>query len=167
MNGASTSGAINFGDNGDLIRFLVVILAGLAGFFIFNCLAKIAFFFLGGMMGMVVATVVLSFDFVSNFLKSDTIRFLFIGMFVLVFGLWTFINERVIVIISSCLVGSYSIFVGVDYWIESGFGAFLYHAFYLLEPINFTTKSYAMMAGFALVAGMGMYYQFRVANKAN
>ena len=140
-------------------------MAGIAGYFVFNCLSKIAFFFLGAMMGLVVATVLISFEFVANSLKSDSIRSTFMGVFVLVFGLWTFIHERIIVTISACIVGSYSVFVGLDYWVESGFSAFLYHAFYLLDPIVFSSKSYSMVAGFILVAGIGIYYQLKIAGK--
>lgn len=161
MNAATSSGNLQMGDNADLIRFIIILITGIIGFFVFVKLSKIAFFFLGGMMGLVLSIIVLSLEFVANLLQNNAARSTFILVMALVFGLWTFLNERVIVIISGCVVGSYSLFVGMDYWVESGIGAFMYHAFYL-EPILFTFKSYAMLVAFIFVACGGIYYHLKL-----
>jgi hypothetical protein len=161
LNYLAARGLINLDSNRDLVYFVTMIVAGIIGGFISLCLYKVGIFILGGMSGFLVATLLLQLDPISNALQGEIARYLFFGAFILVFGVLLVVYQATILKFATSFVGSYAFFVGVDHWIQSGFGTFLYNAVYNIKLSSVESTTYVMVAGFLMLFVMGVFVQNR------
>ncbi|KAJ2063725.1 hypothetical protein GGI17_001511 [Coemansia sp. S146] len=138
----------------------VAAICGLLGGALLLFLYKVGLALVGALGGFALASWILAMKS-GGLIHSDVGRILFIVAFVLVGMAVVFFIERPAIIVASAIWGSYALFVGIDCFARTGFQytalAFLNApgAVYETSP-----KVYAMIAGMAVCACLGIVTQF-------
>ncbi|ORX83955.1 hypothetical protein K493DRAFT_320176 [Basidiobolus meristosporus CBS 931.73] len=141
---------------------VVSIVSGLIGGFLFACLWKLGLLAIGGLGGFALSMFILSLKD-GLLITNSTARYVFIGVFVVVGMVLIFFFEKPILIVGTALIGSYSLVVGVDYFVRTGFtqqlldflngrGETFYHT---------TGAVYGMLASLAILFLVGVFVQFK------
>ncbi|KAK6093975.1 hypothetical protein MT418_005800 [Batrachochytrium dendrobatidis] len=151
---------ITLGSNQEWIVFTACIIGGLIGGGIFQCLWKLSFMFIGAMLGVALASFILQFSF-SSALQTTPGRYIFFSAMAIVGAILVQLFEVPLLIVSTAVVGSGSFFVGIDFFVKSGFGQAVYNTIFqqAIVPASSNTE-YIMMGMFVFVALLGMMVQF-------
>ncbi|KAJ2818918.1 hypothetical protein GGI24_004951, partial [Coemansia furcata] len=138
----------------------IAAICGLLGGALLLFLYKVGLALVGALGGFALASWILAMKS-GGLIHSDVGRILFIVAFVIVGMAVVFFIERPAIIVASAIWGSYALFVGIDCFARTGFQytalAFLNApgAVYETSP-----KVYAMIAGMAVCACLGIVTQF-------
>ncbi|KAF9957798.1 hypothetical protein BGZ70_009406 [Mortierella alpina] len=153
-----------YGSNAGWIYLGAGAAGGLIGGCLFLCFWRLGFAAIGGVAGFAFAMFILSWAS-SGVISHGTGRIIFIVVFVLVGILLTFFVERHIVILGTALVGAGAFFVGLDFFLHTGyketFRAFLSgnHSA-LFGGYQVTGKVYGMLAGNLAMTVLGAAFQY-------
>ncbi|KAF9570093.1 hypothetical protein EC968_002263 [Mortierella alpina] len=153
-----------YGSNADWIYLGAGAAGGLIGGCLFLCFWRLGFAAIGGVAGFACAMFILSWTS-SGVISQGTGRIIFIVALVLVGILLTFFMERHIVILGTALVGAGAFFVGLDFFLHTGykeaFRAFLSgnHSA-LFGGYQVTGKVYGMLAGDLGMTVLGAAFQY-------
>ncbi|KAJ1999384.1 hypothetical protein GGI04_004588 [Coemansia thaxteri] len=143
----------------------IAAICGLLGGALMLFLYKVGLALVGALGGFALASWILGMKS-GGLIHSDVGRILFIVGFVLAGIIVVFFVERPAIIVASSIWGSYALFVGIDCFARTGFQytalAFLNApgAVYETSP-----KVYAMIAGMAVSACLGIAAQFWLTHK--
>ncbi|KAL1920980.1 uncharacterized protein VTP21DRAFT_11615 [Calcarisporiella thermophila] len=133
----------------------VGVVAGL----ILVCCWFVGLFFLGGLGGFFLAMFILSLK-TGGLIESNTGRIIFIICLVVAGGVLIWFLEKPITIIFTSLIGSFSLFLGIDFFAQTGlyacFDAFLHSGRFVADG-----KVYGMLAGMAVFFLIGLIVQFK------
>ncbi|XJO77500.1 hypothetical protein BDV3_002071 [Batrachochytrium dendrobatidis] len=151
---------ITLGSNQEWIVFTACIIGGLIGGGIFQCLWKLSFMFIGAMLGVALASFILQFSF-SSALQTTPGRYIFFSAMAIVGAILVQLFEVPLLIVSTAVVGSGSFFVGIDFFVKSGFGQAVYNTIFQQAIVPASSNAeYIMMGMFVFVALLGMMVQF-------
>ncbi|KAH6596102.1 hypothetical protein BASA50_005399 [Batrachochytrium salamandrivorans] len=155
---------ISLANNRDLIVFASCIVAGIIGGFLFQCLWKLGFLFIGALLGLALAAFILQFSFADP-LQATPGRYIFFGVMAVVGAVLVQLFEGPVLVIATAVVGSGSLFVGIDFFVKSGFGLAVYSTIFQKRVLpSSNSTQFVMMAMFVVVALLGMlaqYFQMR------
>ncbi|KAH9273872.1 hypothetical protein BASA83_003866 [Batrachochytrium salamandrivorans] len=112
---------ISLANNRDLIVFASCIVAGIIGGFLFQCLWKLGFLFIGALLGLALAAFILQFSFADP-LQATPGRYIFFGVMAVVGAVLVQLFEGPVLVIATAVVGSGSLFVGIDFLSNLGLG---------------------------------------------
>ena len=116
---------------------------------------------IGCWLGFIVATLIMQLQFLNGLVSNDIGRYIFIIIFVVGFALLTLKFQDVLMIISTAIIGSYAIFLGLDYFARTGFGNFIYNAIYRRAFEGIDGRAWVMVAGFVSLSVVGITIQFK------
>ncbi|KAL2911695.1 hypothetical protein HK105_208827 [Polyrhizophydium stewartii] len=151
---------IQMSSNRDLITFLVCFFAGLAGGALFQCLWSLAFGFIGALLGIAVASFLMQFPFTAA-LHGTPARYIFFAVMGIVGAILVQLFEKPLVVVATATVGSLSFFVGVDFFVKSGFAQGVYNTIvqeYVQSPSS--SPQYIMLIGTLVLTLIGVMVQF-------
>jgi hypothetical protein len=155
----------NFGTHKDLIYLSIVLLMAVLGGLLFLFLWKAGIFVLGGLFGFLISNSLLQIDVISNLFYQEVFRLLFIAAFALVVGIIALYIQKYLIIISSAFVGSFAVFIGIDYFVQSGFGQWFYRAIHVGDFQGLDGRGYALFAGFIALSLIGIGLQLSHAKR--
>ncbi|KAH9248766.1 hypothetical protein BASA81_013560 [Batrachochytrium salamandrivorans] len=148
----------------DTALFASCIVAGIIGGFLFQCLWKLGFLFIGALLGLALAAFILQFSFADP-LQATPGRYIFFGVMAVVGAVLVQLFEGPVLVIATAVVGSGSLFVGIDFFVKSGFGLAVYSTIFQKRVLpSSNSTQFVMMAMFVVVALLGMlaqYFQMR------
>ena len=162
MNRLVENGVLELNESKDQFYFLIMIGSAIVGGLLLWWLWKVGFFIIGCLLGFSVATLILQMQFLKGILSSDAGRYIFITVFVIIFGLLILKFQDIVMIVATSIIGAYAVFLGVDYFIRTGFGAFIYNAIYRREFDGIDGSAWGMVAGFVSLAVVGITLQFKL-----
>lgn len=138
---------------------LIPAVAGLVGGLIVLGLIKVGLFLAGAVGGAVLSFIL--FALVGNHFGEHAviIRLVILGVLALACGVIVVLQEKKIIITVSAIGGAYSVFVGADHWVKSGYVAALTGVLNN-EPIPARDyKLYIMVGGTLVLALFGIIFQ--------
>ncbi|KAF9954708.1 hypothetical protein BGZ72_004347 [Mortierella alpina] len=153
-----------YGPNAPWIYLGSAAAGGLIGGSLFLCFWRLGFAAIGAIAGFALAMFILSWTS-SGVISNGKGRIVFIVVLILIGIALTFFVERHIVILGTALVGSSAFFVGLDFFLHTGykeaFRAFLSgkHSA-LLGEYEVTGKVYGMLAGMLGMTILGAAFQY-------
>ncbi|KAJ3043338.1 hypothetical protein HDV00_005341 [Rhizophlyctis rosea] len=153
----------SYGDHRDLIYIITAIILGLMFGGMFLCLMRLAFFALGGLLGFVIATAILS-AVTGGPIATGLGRGLFIAGFVILFAILVAVIERPILVLATAFVGAFGVAVGVDAFVQAGLAnavTILVHG----GRVQLGTILWVEIGGFALLGLIGTAVQWRFGKK--
>ncbi|KAI8902530.1 hypothetical protein BC833DRAFT_340493 [Globomyces pollinis-pini] len=155
------NGIANFESNLDLVYFVVMLIMGILGGVLFVIVRDAAPYLFSVNFGFLMGLIFLRLPFTASFSVMARITVL-IGFLAL--GILSpFLLRKWIVTISSCLLGSYLFFTGLDYFIKSRFFS-LHQAFGHAGYIPLNPASNWMLVGFFLLVLIGILFQYFYSN---
>ena len=155
---------VQFGDQTELIYFAICLGAGLVGGAITVFLWRLGLALLGGLGGFSLSMFVLSFN-PSVLMTNETYRFAFIGTLALIGALLPTFFEKAVIIVSTSIVGSFMLLLGVDFFAQAGFVRILPSSLADAKNYQFTNTTWGFIGSFAVVALLGMIVQYNVTGR--
>ncbi len=161
LNTLQARGISNFEQNRDLIYLITILLVGILGGMLLLWLKKVGILLIGGCLGFLLGSSLLQIEALASIgLNTDTSRILVLVIFAILGMILVSFFEVYILIGSTSVQGSFAIFVGLDFWIQSGFGQWFYRAVSHGQFDPFSTKTYLVLAGFVGLSIVGMVIQY-------
>jgi len=153
-------------NNRETVLLVASIVFGIVGGLLAICFWKLAVALLGALMGFALAMFVLSWKS-GGVISSGLPRAGFICALSLVGSVIILFFQKPIIIVSTSIIGAYSMAVGVDLFAHTGFiettGAFLTSSSKAsFETFETNPKIYGMLGSTALLAIIGMVAQWRI-----
>ncbi|CAG8448586.1 2098_t:CDS:2 [Ambispora leptoticha] len=152
-----------YGNSSGIIYLAVTLVTGLILGSIAVCCSDIAIYLLGALGGYSLALFVLSWSD-NGVIQSKNGRIIFIIVLTLLGAILTFVFEDAIIILSTALIGAYSIIFGIDLFAHTGFTEsvqeFLDGNHQVVYSVD--TKVYLMLAGVLALFIIGTIFQWRV-----
>jgi hypothetical protein len=152
LNTLQARGVTNFEANRDLIYFAIIIPMAILGGLLLLWLWKFGMFVLGALMGFLLGSSILQVTAVSQLLNNELYRWLLMIGLAVVFGIAALYSQKYLIIISSAFVGSFALFMGIDYFVKSGMAMWFYRAANGQGVSGFGGTTIGMAAGFVAVA---------------
>ncbi|CAG8441756.1 1443_t:CDS:2 [Ambispora gerdemannii] len=154
--------ADGYGKSSDTIYLVITLIAGLLVGSLLVCCSDIAIWFLGALGGYALAIFLLSW-------ANNGVIHTRVGRIVFIIGLTvagvilTFLFENVILILSTALIGAYSIIFGIDMFANTGFREAVHEFLDGNHTIvyNTDTKVYLMLGGVLGFFIVGTAFQWR------
>lgn len=146
--------------NRELLLFLVPCAVGVLGGFLAYRLWIFGLSIIGALGGGTVAALLLNMG-VRNALSSDAGRIVFVIAFVILGAVIIHLLEKPVIIISTALLGSYTTFLGLDTFTNTGFNSSIQNV--LLSGINPSSVSgteIGMVLGVLVLTGISCTYQY-------
>ncbi|KAI9207623.1 uncharacterized protein BJ171DRAFT_493256 [Polychytrium aggregatum] len=149
--------------NHDTIYLVACIAFGIVGGLLAGFLVKLGLACIGAMGGFLLANFILAWKD-GGLISSGWGRSLFLALMVVAGIIIIFIFEKIILIVSTSVIGSYSALFGLDMFIQTGFvesvQSFL-GANHTIPPYQSNGKVYGMLAGMVVLAILGIFVQYR------
>ena len=148
--------------NRDLLLLLVPAGVGLIGGFIAYRLWRLGLTLIGALGGATCGAILLNLG-VRNAIQSDTSRLVFIIAFAILGAIIIHFIEKPVIIGSTALVGSYTIFIGIDTFANTGFNAAVQKVLFAGSIMEAKTSGaeLGMVAGVLVTFGIAVSYQFK------
>ncbi|KAF9298548.1 hypothetical protein BGZ74_009341 [Mortierella antarctica] len=154
--------AAGYGANAQWIYLGVSGAAGILGGALFICFWRLGFAAIGAVGGFYLAMFILSWA-KNGVISSGVGRTIFIIACVIIGIVLTFFVERHVVILGTAIVGSGSFFLGLDFFLNTGFSA-AFTSFLSGKNIGdgyeVTGKVYGMLAGTLAMMVVGACFQY-------
>ncbi|KAJ3272587.1 hypothetical protein HDV01_005430 [Terramyces sp. JEL0728] len=148
---------VSFG-NPDMWYFVILGISAIIGGFIILCTWNVGVYCVALLFGYIVSSTALQF---AQFPLSDMIlRAVFIAAVCIFFIILTVKFKTVILIVGTSFIGSLIFVLGVDFFVHSGFGLWLYRSIDLNQVGALSQSGYYLMVGFAVLGILGSTYQY-------
>ncbi|KAJ3314386.1 hypothetical protein HDV04_000348 [Boothiomyces sp. JEL0838] len=137
-------------DNPDMWYFIILLISAVVGGLVILCTWNIGAYCVGLLLGYIVSSAILQFP---QFPLTDMVyRAIFIGAVCIFFILITIKLQTVVLIIGTSFIGSFTFVMGLDYFINSGFGLWLYRSIDLHQVGELSQMGYYL---FIAVGALG------------
>lgn len=162
LNYLTTHNMVTLTKNTNVIYAATIAGSGLIGGGLFVCCFNIASHLFGAALGLLVSVFFVKLPFVAALSQPAQIGIM-VGWVVLgvIFG--HFVRKPLLIVLTA-FVGSFAIFVGVDFFVKTGFATLAFHL-RTGQAIAWGMKLYLMCGGFFLVAVVGAIVQFQLDRK--
>ncbi|KAJ2999592.1 hypothetical protein HDV02_002557, partial [Globomyces sp. JEL0801] len=160
LNRLQSSGTLKLVDNKDLVFFVVTLCLAILGGLAILLMYKLGLLLLGILMGYLLSLLLLGIPAIGNLLPSASSTIIFSVMLCFIVALLVVFLEKPVVIVSSAFVGSLALFLGIDYFVGSGFSAWFYSSMNLSELHSLSVGAYFIIAGFIIVGVIGTFVQY-------
>ncbi|KAJ3323787.1 hypothetical protein HDV06_001157 [Boothiomyces sp. JEL0866] len=145
-------------DNPDLWYFVILVIAAVVGGLIVLCTWNIGAYCVALLLGYVASSAILQFP---QFPLTDMVyRAAFISAVCIFFIIIAIKIQTLILIVGTSFIGSFMFVLGLDYFISSGFGLWLYRSIDLRQVGEMSQTAYYLMIGFGALGIIGSIYQY-------
>lgn len=148
--------------NRDLLLLLVPAALGLLGAFIAYRLWRFGLFLIGALGGASLANLLMNMG-LRNVLPTDTARIVFVIIMAILGGFLIHFIEKPAIICSTALLGSYTAFLGLDTFTDTGFNTSLQNVLFAGSnaQTSVSGSELGMVAGVIVLFSVGSIYQFK------
>ncbi|KAJ3365859.1 hypothetical protein HDU91_002066 [Kappamyces sp. JEL0680] len=169
LNTLQANGTTHLG-NKDMIYLIAIGISGVIFGSVFVWLKKVGIILTGAALGFFGGSALLQVQALSTVeipgIGVQNTRIIILVAFAILGALLAWKLEAPVLILATSVLGSFAIFLGVDYWVQSGFGVWVYRAIDYRSFAPLTTNGYYMLGGFLAVALIGCLLQHSQAKKS-